>query len=292
MERTKPPPLTVPDTIQYDIIDQRFDNLKNLKQIDKLEIKMDYDVNSIVYHFLPKNSNEKLVIYHQGHNGDFIHGIDTIKFFLENGYSVLAFSMPLMGLNNQPNFEIPGYGILPLHSHEQFKYIDSESFSSIKFFVEPIFISLNYIQNHYSYSNFYMVGISGGGWTTILYSAIDTRVSESYSVAGSVPIYLRTIPKNAGDYEQILPELYIVANYLDLYVLNAYGENRKLIQIFNKYDTCCFSTELVYEYETPIKQTLNKLGMGEFEIYFDESHYDHIISNNSLELIKQEIENE
>ena len=32
-----------------------------------------------------------------------------------------------------------------------------------------------------------MVGISGGGWTTGVYSALDPRIEKSFVVAGTAP---------------------------------------------------------------------------------------------------------
>ena len=57
--------------IEKNIQDSRYQNLDNLKSISELNIQMDYQVNSIAYLFLAQNSNDELVIYHQGHGGDF-----------------------------------------------------------------------------------------------------------------------------------------------------------------------------------------------------------------------------
>ncbi len=243
----------LPDSVQTDISNSLYDDFVNLERIDQIDVVMDYDVNSISYLFVPEYSNNKLIIYHQGHAGDFYKGKETIQFFLEHDYTVLAFSMPLLGMNDQPIIEIHNIGTIQLTSHEHFRFLESSNFSPIKFFMEPIAISLNYLDEHYDFSSYDMVGISGGGWTATLYPAIDNRISQSYSVAGSVPIYLRSIPQNYGDYEQWIPELYQNANYLDLYIMNSYGDDRKFIQIFNKYDSCCFSGELYKSYENEIK---------------------------------------
>lgn len=73
-----------------------------------------------------------------------------------------------------------------------------------------------------------MMGLSGGGWTTVLYAALDPRIMRSYPVAGSWPIYLRfASPRDWGDYEETIPELYKTVNYLEMYILGSYGEGRK-----------------------------------------------------------------
>ena len=130
-----------------------------------------------------------------------------------------------------------------------------------------------------------MVGLSGGGWTTILYSAIDERVSQSYSVAGSFPMFMRSDSKNIGDYEQITPQLYHISNYLELYILSSYGDDRKLVQIFNKYDSCCFSGNSSGIYDDIIKKKLTTLNKGSFYLYIDDTHYEHKISNYAESLI-------
>jgi len=280
-----------PDIVQKNISNSLYDDFKNLERIDQINIVMDYDVNSISYLFVPKSNNNKLIIYHQGHAGDFYTGKETIRFFLDRNYTVLAFSMPLLGMNNQPIVDIPNIGTIKLTSHEHLKFLESSNFSPIKFFMEPLTLSLNYLDREYNFSTYSMVGISGGGWTATLYPAIDDRISQSYSIAGSLPIYLRSTPQNYGDYEQSLPELYQIANYLDLYILSSYGENRKFVQIFNKYDPCCFSGESHKSYENLIKEAISQLNQGYFEIYIDDTHKKHQISEYALEIIESSLEN-
>ena len=69
--------------------------------------------------------------------------------------------------------------------------------------------------------------------------------------------------------------------------MNSYGENRKFIQIFNKYDSCCFSGEFYKTYETEVKNTLSKLNNGHFDIFLDDTHRTHKISDKALEIIIQ-----
>ena len=96
--------------VETDISDSRYDNFQNLKRIDKLTVKMDYNVNSISYLFIPEESSQKLIFYHHGHDGDFLLGSNTIQFFLDRNFTVVAMTMPLIGMNNQPIVEIDGLG--------------------------------------------------------------------------------------------------------------------------------------------------------------------------------------
>ncbi|HUW20032.1 MAG TPA: hypothetical protein VMW16_12090 [Sedimentisphaerales bacterium] len=277
------PAKKLPAEAKENIKDERYAELfnANLSRIDKITVEMDYKLRSIIYHFIPKTSDNKLIIYHQGHRGDFVLGIDTIRAFLEKGYSVMGISMPLLGMNNQPVVNLERFGKFHVTKHEHLKLLKNP----IRFFVEPVAVAINYA-GKLRYDQVNMIGISGGGWTTTLYAAIDPRIKHSYPVAGSLPIYLRSDSKRDwGDYEQTLPELYHIANYLELYVMGAYGEGRRQVQILNKYDSCCFAGIKYRTYEEAVKEVVRSLGKGKFEIFLDETHKEHKISEEALKVV-------
>jgi hypothetical protein len=282
----------LPTKIETSISDERFDKLTNLKRIDKYTISMDYGVNSTAYLFLAKEENNKLVIYHEGHGGNFVRGYDIISTLLENNYSVIAFSMPLLGLNNQPEVEIPHLGKIVLKNHNNLQFLDNDEFSSIKFFLHPIAVSLNYLDQTYNFDTYYMVGISGGAWTTTLYSAIDDRIQKSYPVGGPLPLFLTiNVPGNNGDYELNLPELYNKANFLELFIMGSYGNGREQLKILNKYDSCCYYGISYQVFEDDVKQVMRELGSGSFEVYLDTTHKEHKISETALNLILNSMHN-
>ena len=276
--------------VEFDISDSRYDNFQNLKRIDKLTVEMEYGINSVSYLLVPEESNKKLILYHHGHDGDFILGKDTIQFFLERNFTVLAMTMPLIGMNSQPIVEIDGFGEMNLISHEQFRLLEKNKFNPMKLFIHPIQVSLNFLEKEYNFKRYSIIGISGGGWTGLVYSAIDDRISDSFSVASSIPFYLKVEQRDMGDYEQMNIDLYKITNYLELYVLAAYGDDRKHIQIFNKNDSCCYSGNGYESYEFFIKDKLMQLGKGSFEILIDDTHYGHKISESTLSLILEKLE--
>jgi len=275
--------------VASDISDSRYNDFQNLKRIDRLTVEMEYGINSISYLFIPEKSNEKLILYHQGHGGDFILGEDTIQFFLDRNFTVLASTMPLVGMNNQPVVEIDGLGKIKLISHDQLRLLEANNFNPMKIFLDPIRINLNFIEMEYDFNRYSMIGLSGGGWTAVVYSAIDERISDSFSVAGSMPFYLRVDDRDIGDYEQTNIDLYQNVNYLELYVLSAYGDGRKHIQIFNKNDPCCFSGNGYETYEFIIKDKISQLGNGDFQVFVDGTHNEHKISDTALEYIAKNI---
>ena len=276
--------------VESDISDSRYDNFQNLKRIDRLTVEMKYGINSISYLFIPEKSNGKLILYHQGHGGDFILGKRTIQFFLDQNFTVLALTMPLVGMNNQPIVEMEGFGKIKLISHEQLKLLETDSFNPMRLFFDPIQINLTFLQKEYDFKQYSMIGISGGGWTTVIYSAIDERISDSFSIAGSVPFYLRVNDRDIGDYEQTNSDLYQNVNYLEIYVLSGYGDGRKHIQIFNKNDPCCFSGNGYETYEFIIKDKISQLGNGDFQVFVDDTHNEHKISDTTLEHIIKNID--
>ena len=138
-----------------------------------------------------------------------------------------------------------------------------------------------------------MMGRSGGGWTTILAAAIDPRISQSFPVAGSYPIYIRAdASRDWGDWEQTVPEIYQTVNYLELYVLGAEGPGRKQIQIFNQFDPCCFSGTRSTEFEDVVAERVRDLGPGEFEVLRDDTHEEHDISEAAMHRILQHVQRE
>ena len=275
--------------VESNISDSRYDNFQNLKRIDRLTIEMEYGINSISYLFIPEKSNEKLILYHQGHGGDFILGKNTIQFFLDRNFTVLASTMPLVGMNNQPIVEIDGFGKIKLISHEQLKFLEVNNFNPMKLFLDPIQINLTFLDKEYDFDQYSMVGLSGGGWITVVYSAIDERISNSFSVAGSMPFYLKVDERDIGDYEQTNIDLYRNVNYLELYILSASGDGRKHVQIFNKNDPCCYPGNGYETYEFVIKDKISQLGQGNFQIFVDNTHNEHKISDVALDYIVKNI---
>ncbi len=287
--KTNSIPKQLPDIIDRNISDERFTSIPNLKQIDKLTIEMNHGLSSVVYIFLPENSNGQTILYHQGHAGGFVNGKSSIQKFLENGFSVASFSMPLVGLNNQPTVELENIGPIKLLKHNQFVLLESEKFSSMSYFFTPLSVTLNYLSETHKMNDFHMVGISGGGWTTTVYPALDTRIIKSFSIAGSLPLSLRNVVEDVGDYEQFHPQFYSIANYFEIYLISSSGENRKHMQIFNKFDPCCFSIDSIDLLKNSMTTQMSKFESGTFDIIIDDTHNEHKISESIITLIINEI---
>lgn len=278
-------------TITNKIIDEDFSSLNNLKYINKLEIKLDLGFNSIAYEFVPKESNEKFIIYHHGHSGGFDAGENYIDFFLSKGYQVIALSMPTIGMNNQPIIETSN-GFIFFNLHSKFSYLEEFEINPIKLFIEPVMQVVNYIDEFYNNKNINMVGISGGGWTTTVSAAVDTRIKNSFSVAGNLPISLLN-EHDWGHYELNKKDFYTKFNYLNLYILASSDLNnpRSYIQIFNQNDPCCYGGVRWKKYENQINFAVESITNDEFKIINDKKNYSHTISPSSLDKIHQNLLN-
>jgi len=272
----------------------RPENLKNLQRVDTLHIAMDAGVKGLAHLFIPKGAQRgSLVILHLGHTdnctlNDNVPGEPdigmrrTISALLADGFTVLGLYMPQV-TPEDCRWE-----------HDQMFALKTVG-SPMKFFLEPTLVSLNYIQKKYPhYKTFAMIGLSGGGWTTTVYAALDPRIKASIPVAGSLPLYL-CYEGYGHDTEQRLDPFYRIAGYPDLYVLGSYGEGRKQIQVLNRRDDCCFGEKqhnrslvgasfdsAVRGYEKRVSGVLKKLGAGSFRLFIDEKASGHLISDNTI----------
>lgn len=192
--------------------------------------------------FFDTGSN-RLLIFHGGHNQEATasdSGGPLLQYALPLGWDVLAINLP------------PG-------DHSVYA---NDSFP-LAAFMRPIALSVNYAIRRKPYTEVVMAGLSGGGWATVLYSAMDTRVMKSVPVAGSWPEYLRyasSNPNTVGDYEQHLPGL--TPSYLDLYALAA-SRQRQQLQVFNSNDPCCYAGDAPLDYLDELQAAATALG-GQF----------------------------
>lgn len=112
-----------------------------------------------------------------------------------------------------------------------------------------------------------MTGLSGGGWQTIVLSALDPRITLSVPVAGytSIRTRIRYYP-DRGDIEQIPPDLTTVLDYQDMTAMLA---PRPALLILNERDDCCFQTDrtrpVIYGAVKPVYRAFRAL--DRFETY-------------------------
>jgi hypothetical protein len=165
----------------------------------------------------PAKAGRDVVIFHQGHDWDYAgaNAQAAIQKFLDAGYVVVGMVMPGGTETKSGSPEAHNTAKPPLAD-----------------FIGPVIGVINTLSP--DHDRFFMTGLSGGGWTTTLAAAVDTRIAKSYPIAGSLPL---EAPGNR-DYEQFLPGL--STGYPDLYVLGT-TPGRRQKQILYRGDKCCFN---------------------------------------------------
>jgi hypothetical protein len=107
-------------------------------------------------------------------------------FFHSLGHDVFILSMPLKGVNLGP-----GSNATYLNSdHEWFRQWEEQGDAALRYFLEPAYLTVNFAEAA-GYSEIYMAGLSGGGWSTTFAAAIDKRIDASFPIAGSLPCAMR-----------------------------------------------------------------------------------------------------
>ena len=268
-----------------------------------------FDFHSFSYLLRPVNSanTNRIVIVHQGHaeieplGGGLAR---TANSLLQQGFSVDLMQMPMFGWNYDHTAIVPGQGALdydledPYKSHVAMIHTTGPPLGGMGFrlFLEPVIQNINYLETLPGFSDITMIGLSGGGWTTHMAAAIDTRVRLSFPVAGSAPLYWRNmVGKIDGAEEEYIP-LYNeavapdgsgggVATWLEIYSLGGYGNGRKQIMVTNLFDPCCFSGTYPDGFKAIVSSKVSVLGQGEWGYYRDSTTLLHEISANTLNTI-------
>lgn len=250
-------------------------------------VSMSNGFTSTIAVYTPDEPNGELVIYVTGHAGETPDITETVDALVGAGYTVALFDMPLTGVNPPVTLDLPVYGTVTLRVHDHMKFLDGVvEGSPLRYFIEPVIAYLNAVDGEYD--RVIMTGISGGGWTTTLAAALDTRIDISYPIAGTLPLSIFFATNVLlGDYEQSEPTLYAIAEYADLYVMGAAG--RRQVQLLNYHDPCCFRGDFRSLYEPQVAAAAAKAG-GSFEVRIDMENLTHSLSPAALEYVLADLE--
>lgn len=274
---------------------------KVVGRVDKIEIpviKID-SLKDLAYLFVPVHRNKRLVVFNPGHSCTLIDDEShhsrieaAITGLLESGFDVLSVYMPGVDEAARQDCRFDHCRVINTY----LGIPDALPTYGLRLFLDPTIVSLNYVMKKYRYKRVDMVGLSGGGWTTNLISAVDERIRYSFNVAGSIPLYYRS-GGSIGDIEQyLLPFYRDIAGYPDLYILGACGKGRKQVQILNRYDDCCFGQKQhdpdrdydadMHLFADNVKSKLEVLGRkNHYYLIIDETAPNHQISEYALNKI-------
>jgi hypothetical protein len=139
-----------------------------------------------------------------------------------------------------------------------------------------------------------MSGLSGGGWTTTFAGAVEPRIKYLYAVAGSMPFAVDVPPELVGgknisslraDYEQSHPFFRTVADYLDLYLLDVLGSDRRAIHFYINKDECCFPGAASYAFSAQMTDLARQITGNSLEFVVDMKATRHELGSATLETI-------
>lgn len=233
----------------------------------------------ITYFRSAKSRSNRVAIYTEGHGGSAVQiAVGTIEKLLSDGWDVISVDMPLFGMN-QIDMSAE------LTNHGDFDKLDTGENSPVGLFFLPLKIVVDSICGKGSCRDIYLmtIGLSGGGWTSLMYGALDPRVDVVVSMAGATPQSQRLSassgPYEVGDYEQFAPQVLQVLDYDDIMI--AAGSKGALYG-YNQHDPCCFA---VGEND-PFVQHLRNSGdivRKPIEVFIDKENTTHSMSNAFLD---------
>lgn len=261
-------------------------SVPNIASIEEWRVTTSRGFVSRLYRFKPTvyrnpttGKGAMIVSAGHGHIGTYPPYQSSIAYLVASGYEVWTVDMPLSGLNPGPVVvNDPVVGTVQVRTHDDMQALKSPSFNPLRVFLDPVTAIVDDLTSR-GVTNIAMMGLSGGGWTTALYAALDTRILASYSFAGSMPIYTRSWapPHNAlGDWEQKeIPALGV--DYLELYVLGAQG-GRRFVNIHNLGDDCCFGGYVANHYNAAVQAVAVAVG-GSYSTVIDTTAGNHTITS-------------
>ena len=56
-------------------------------------------------------------------------------------------------MNTQPIIDLDNFGKIKFSTHRQLEFLESSTFSPVKFFIEPIGVSLNYLDEYFDFDS-------------------------------------------------------------------------------------------------------------------------------------------
>jgi len=183
------------------------------------------------------------------------------------------------------SLEFIGMGQLhaPAYAHNDGAYLDLCGRASVSVFYLCLKRGLDVLCAHKAADpdRIAVTGLSGGGWQTIVISALDTRVKLAVPNAGYIGIQSRILHRrDIGDLEQNPADLVSVADYVHL---TAMLYPRPALLIYNEKDDCCFRARQawysVYQPVTPLYEQAGLSDRFAFHVNQDPGTHNYLQDN-------------
>ncbi len=159
------------------------------------------------------------------------------------------------------------------YAHNRQAYLDLCGRSGVSVFYLGLKRGLDVLLNHPNADpqRVAVTGLSGGGWQTVFFSALDTRVTACAPNAGYISLDARADHvADIGDVEQNPADMVRIADYSHLTAMLA---PRPALLIYNIRDDCCFPAErakrCVYDPVLPLYEKLGRADVFRFHVNHD-----------------------
>lgn len=276
-----------------------FDNLFNKFDKELLHVNLPFNLYSHPILIYPKGSAPSCIfLYHAGHGSQFDglkkgQSIPLIDGALQIGCLVGLFEMPRGGRGmtqvnrNQPILKRADGTTKDLTDftlHDGFRDLSQEEqVHAISLFIQPVIDVIDMLEVEFPGLPIVMAGLSGGGWTTSMAAAVDTRISISINIAGADPE-----ESAAYDFEQSHPVI-LKYGYENIFALAGSGRSRKHVHVYNEFDSCCFKArdvQLRNRQEIKVNNLISGIGpLGSYKLIIDSSGFGHAVHPHSLEFV-------
>jgi dienelactone hydrolase len=159
------------------------------------------------------------------------------------------------------------------NSHWYAPHLDLVGANGVGLFYLAMRKGLDYLYEHpgVDRERIGMTGLSGGGWQTIVLSALDERVRATVPVAGFNGMGAKAVARaygDTGDPEQSATDLFETADYTHLAALLA---PRPALLAFNAEDDCCFRAGMVKPVIEPNARAVYELYGKGGELFWHEN---------------------
>lgn len=253
------------------------------------------------YHFVVSGAT-KCVLVNRGHGSE-SYSVTLINELIADGFSVIYCGMPqTLSDNIEANPNVTGTGVSG-HNGIATSGLDRVGYCPLELFFFDKIQSLNYLDANFSYDEYYATGASGGGFTTTMLQAMDSRITRAVHVRGSKPPHVgygysdESLATNR-DYEQYAgnttsgarQEAFFLntVTFFDLYLLAGSG-GRINHHSFHAADNCCHNKFTFNLWSSYIDNLASTLGCGfDLSLNTDPSYVNHGWNVNDRTIISTE----
>lgn len=254
----------------------------------RYRLNLAYGLSTHVISLRPVGVPPCAIILHGGHGG-VADGIEHLSDVLMSNICWIVFvEMPAQA--NAPYYEqssqIATIGDVELNLadsggvlHNNFEKLeDLTSDSALPIFLLPSLLTVDLISSSSPTTPILMTGLSGGGWSTHIASALDPRIRFSVAVAGSVP-------NQGSDFEQTHPAL-VGLGWPFIYALSANPPGREAYHVLAFDDPCCFDQAYPTDWIADVRKELDEMGGGSYQVVLIHNFESHAFGTVSTGLIR------